>query len=146
MNISNRPVRIVLGTVGILIFFMGIDIAFGGIRTLGWLGPNDFIEIVNPSDFKVQDNHFRFLGGTWIGIGIVFFSGAVAFQQLRIALVVLCGLIFVGGLARFSNLDFGTLASMSVLPSLLAELFIFPLLGYWITRSGERPVSSGNAT
>ena len=47
------PLRIILAIVGIVIVILGFDVAFGGIRTLGWLGPTDFIEVVNSSDFRV---------------------------------------------------------------------------------------------
>ena len=131
------PLRIILAIVGIVIVILGFDVAFGGIRTLGWLGPTDFIEVVNSSDFRVQDSHFRFLGGVWIGIGFVFVAGAFALRQLRLVLIVLCVLVFIGGLARFTGPSFATLFNLSVLPSLIAELFVFPLLGYWIARSGK---------
>lgn len=137
MKTANLILRILLAIVGVVIFIIGLDVAFGGIRTLGWLGPTDFLEVVNASDFNVQDNHFRFLGGTWIGIGLVFVAGAFAFQRMRTALVTLCAVVFVGGLARFSTPDLATLAHSSVLPSLLAELIMFPLLGLWISKSGE---------
>ena len=134
MNFKN-PVfllRLLLGIVGVVIVFLGFDVAFGGIRTLGWMGPTDFVEIVNSTDFRVQDNHFRFLGGVWIGIGVVFFAGAFALRRLRLVLIVLCGLVFLGGLARLSSFDLRALLSLSVLPSLLAELILFPAIGYWI--------------
>ena len=131
------PLRIILAIVGIVIVILGFDVAFGGIRTLGWLGPTDFIEVVNSSDFRVQDSHFRFLGGVWIGIGFVFVAGAFALRQLRLVLIVLCGLVFIGGLARFTGPSLATLFNLSVLPSLITELFVFPLLGYWIARSGK---------
>lgn len=137
MKTANLLLRILLAIIGVVIFVLGLDVAFGGIRTLGWLGPTDFLEVVNTTDFKVQDSHFRFLGGTWIGIGLVFVAGAFALQRLRTALVVLCALVFIGGLSRFSSPDLATLVNASVLPSLLAELIMFPLLGLWISKSGE---------
>ncbi|WP_136658977.1 DUF4345 domain-containing protein [Nitratireductor sp. XY-223] len=131
------PLRILLAIVGVVIIFLGFNVGFGGIKTLGWQGPTDFVEVVDTSAFRTQDSHFRFLGGVWLGIGFVFLAGAFALQRLRNVLIVLCGVIFVGGIARLSGLDFRTLFSLSVLPSLVAELFLFPLLGYWISRSGK---------
>ncbi len=139
MSLKNPilPLRILLALVGIGIMFLGFNVGFGGIRTLGWQGPTDFVEIVDSAAFRTQDSHFRFLGGVWLGIGMVFLAGAVWLARLRTVLVILTGVIFIGGIARVSGLDFRTLLSFSVLPSLIAELALFPLLGYWIAKSGS---------
>lgn len=123
--------------IGLAILFLGFDVAFGGIRTLGWMGSRDYLEIVDSTAFRIQDSHFRFLGGVWLGIGVVFCAGAIQLRRLKTVLIVLCGVIFIGGLARFSALDFGVLLNLSVLPSLLAELILFPVLGYWIHKYVE---------
>ncbi|MCP4318243.1 MAG: DUF4345 domain-containing protein [Hyphomicrobiales bacterium] len=126
--------RLLLALIGVVIIFLGFNVGFGGIRTLGWQGPTDYVEIINSSAFRTQDSHFRFLGGVWLGIGIVFFAGAFSLRRLRMVLMVLCGVIFIGGIARLSSLDVRTLLSLSVLPSLLAELILFPAIGYWIAK------------
>lgn len=129
--------RVGLGIIGLVIIFLGFDVAFGGIRTLGWMGTPDYLEIVDSTAFRIQDSHFRFLGGVWLGIGIVFCAGAFRLRRLRTVLIVLCGVIFIGGIARFSAFDIGVLLRLSVLPSLLAELILFPVLGYWIYKYVE---------
>lgn len=126
-----------LGIIGIVIIFLGLDVALGGIRTLGWMGTPDYLEIVDSTAFRVQDSHFRFLGGVWVGVGVVFFAGAFLLRRLRTVLIVLCGVIFIGGIARFSAFDLRVLFSLSVLPSLLAELILFPVIGYWIHKYVE---------
>ena len=35
-----------LGIIGLVIMFLGFDVAFGGIRTLGWMGTTNYLEIV----------------------------------------------------------------------------------------------------
>ncbi|MEX3008572.1 DUF4345 domain-containing protein [Hoeflea sp. TYP-13] len=130
--------RLLLAVAGIVIIFMGFNVGFGGIRTLGWQGPTDFMEIVDSSAFRTQDSHFRFLGGVWLGIGIVFLAGAFTLHRLRTVLIVLSGIVFIGGIARMSSLDLKTLLSLSVLPSLLAELVLFPLMGYWIAKYAKK--------
>lgn len=134
---STSLLRILIALIGIAVAFLGLDVVFGGIRTLGWMGPTDFVEVVNPSDFAVQDNHVRFLGGVFSGIGLLFFVGALAFERMRVALMFLCVLVFIGGLSRFTSPDLSTLFNMAVLPSLLAELFLFPIVGFWIFKSGK---------
>jgi hypothetical protein len=130
--------RLILAIIGLIIIFLGFNVGFGGIRTLGWQGPTDYVEIVNSVAFRIQDSHFRFLGGVWLGIGIVFVAGTFAMHRLRTVLIVLCGVIFIGGIARLSAFDIRILLSLSVLPSLLAELVLFPALAYWIHKYVER--------
>ncbi|TCL01612.1 uncharacterized protein DUF4345 [Shimia isoporae] len=134
---STLLLRGLIALIGFAIAFLGLDVVFGGIRTLGWMGPTDFVEVVNPTDFAVQDNHVRFLGGVFSGIGLLFVLGAVAFSRMRTAIMVLCALVFIGGLSRFTTPDFGTLFNMAVLPSLLAELILFPLVGFWVYKAGK---------
>lgn len=132
---STTLLRSLIAVIGIAIAFLGLDVVFGGIRTLGWMGPTDFVQVVNPADFAVQDNHVRFLGGVFCGIGLLFVLGALAFSRMKSALMVLCALVFVGGLSRFTSPDLGTLFNMAVLPSLLAELILFPIVGFWIYKA-----------
>ena len=129
--------RILLGIIGLVIMFLGFNVAFGGIRTLGLQGPTDFIEVVNSTAFRIQDSHFRFLGGLWLGVGVAFFAGAFRLRRLRNVLIILCGVIFIGGIARLSAFDLRVLFSLSVLPSLLAELILFPAVGYWLYKHVE---------
>jgi len=126
-----------LGIIGLVIIFLGFDVALGGIRTLGWMGTTNYLEVVDSTAFRIQDSHFRFLGGVWLGIGIVFLAGAFWLRRLRTVLIVLCGVIFIGGIFRFSAFDIGILLRFSVLPSLLAELILFPAIGYWLYKYVE---------
>ena len=135
MKPRHLPLRIFLAAFGLVIFWLGLDIAFGGIRTLGWMGPTDFLDVADPGPFNVQDNHVRFLGGVWCAIGLAYVLGAALFARMKTTLLVLCGLIFVGGLSRFTGPEFTTLFNFSVLPSFLIELIGMPLLAFWIFRS-----------
>ena len=114
---------------------LGVNVGFGGIRTLGFQGPTDFVTVSNAAAFSVQDNHVRFLGGFWLGAGLIMLAGALALQQLRPVLIALTLMVFVGGLARLSEVDISVLKSLAVAPSLLVELLVYPLLGLWIFRS-----------
>ena len=119
MNRSSSLLRVLLAIIGLCIMVLGLDVVFGGIRTLGWMGPTDFVEVVNPTDFAAQDNHVRLLDGLFTSFGLVFLAGAVLFHSLRITLIVLCGIVFLGGLSRFTTPELTTLLNMAVLPSLL---------------------------
>lgn len=134
---SPAILRVVLALVGLAILVLGLDVVFGGIRTLGWMGPTDFVEVTNPTDFAVQDNHVRFLGGLFVSVGLVFLAGALLLHTLRTTLIVLCGIVFLGGISRFTTPDLATLLNMAVLPSLLLELIFFPALALWIFKIGR---------
>jgi hypothetical protein len=134
--------RIALAVLGAFIIFLGLNVAFGGIATLGWQGGQDaFVSVTAPDLFAIRDNHVRFIGGVWLGLGLLVLSGALAFRRLRPVLIAAMGLIFVGGLARFSAGDLSLLTSADILPSLLFELVAAPLLGLWFSKA-ERLATS----
>ncbi|MEH6401823.1 MAG: DUF4345 domain-containing protein [Sneathiella sp.] len=127
--------RIVLFLIGLAIIFLGLNVGLGGIRTLGWQGSVDFLTVVDTLAFNTQDNHIRFLGGVWLGIGFLFFASAFALKAFKTILLAFCLLVFVGGLARISIMEPSVIFSASIAPSFFAELVLFPLLGLWITKS-----------
>ncbi|MDB5527086.1 MAG: Domain protein of unknown function [Devosia sp.] len=139
---SNRPsylLRAVLILAGAAIVFLGLNVGLGGIQTLGWQGGSaPFLTVLDPQTFGVRDNHVRFIGGVWLGLGLVMLAGGFAFSRLRTALLAFMAMIFVGGLARFSAFDPAVLLNSAVAPSLLLELVLFPLLALWIAKA-ERP-------
>ena len=135
----NYLLRSVLALVGAVIVFLGLNVGFGGIQTLGWQGGAvDFFAVTNEPVFAVRESHIRFIGGVWLGLGLLMLAGSVAFQRLRTVLVALTSMIFIGGLARFSGGDVAVLLGGDVGPSLVFEIAIVPLLGLWFTKA-ERP-------
>lgn len=132
---SEITLRIVLALIGLAIIFLGLNVGFGGIRTLGWQGPTEYLSVVDISAFNIQDNHIRFLGGVWLGMGVIFFASAFTIRRFKTVLIAFCGLIFIGGLSRLSISDPSILFSADISPSLFAEIFGFPLLSLWIFRT-----------
>ena len=130
-----RVLNGVLWLVGAVIMMMGVNVGFGGIPTLGWLSPTDFVQITDAQTYGAQDNHFRFLGGIWFGFGLMFFIGGFKLDKLRPTLVCLCLLVGLAGLFRMSAMDMQILLSAAILPSFLLEIIGFPLLAYWLRRS-----------
>lgn len=136
----NYLLRSVLALVGAVIVFLGLNVGFGGIQTLGWQGGAvDFFAVTNEPVFAVRDNHIRFIGGVWLGLGLLMLAGSVAFQRLRTVLVSLTAMIFVGGLARLSGGDVAVLLGGNVAPSLVFEIVLMPLLGLWFTKTERAP-------
>ena len=100
----NYLLRAVLAIVGAVIVFLGLNVGFGGIETLGWQGGAvPFVTVTDPAVFAVRDSHIRFIGGVWLALGLVMLAGSVAFERLRTVLIALTTMVVVGGLARFSG-------------------------------------------
>lgn len=128
--------RGVLAAVGAVIVFLGINVGFGGIQTLGWQdGGANFLTVTDGPIYAVHDNHIRFIGGVWLALGLLMLAGSFAFRQLRIILVAFTFMIFVGGIARLSGGSLSLLTSSDIAPSLLFEVIIAPLLGWWFTKA-----------
>ena len=99
--------------------------------------------MTNTAVYGVHDSHIRFLGGVFMGIGLLFIAGSLALRKLRSVMLAICGTIFLGGLARFSSLDAASLSGVSLLPSLIAELLLFPAIAVWLSRV-EPNAAGGN--
>ena len=138
----NYLLRGVLALVGAVVIFLGLNVGLGGIQTLGWQGGAvDFFTVTNAPVFAVHDNHVRFIGGVWLGLGLLLLAGSVAFRRLRTVLVALTAMIFVGGLARLSG-DLSLLFTAEIAPSFVFEILVVPLLGLWFTRAERSPLAS----
>lgn len=127
--------RVVLTLAGLFIVFTGLNVALGGIPTLGWQGQTPFLEVTDRAAYLVQDSHVRFLGGLWTAIGVLFIAAARAPSAYKTMLFFAYAAIFLGGLARLSRLDFDTLFGPDIIGSLAAELIGMPLLFIWTRRS-----------
>lgn len=124
--------------VGATIMLMGVNVGAGGMRTLGWQVSPDFIAIKDAITFGIQDNHIRFMGGIWFGVGLAFLIGGIMFERMRPTLISLCAIIAVAGLFRLSAMDMDVIFSADIAPSLALELIAFPLLAYWLSKSGQK--------
>lgn len=133
-TVSFWGLRAVLAAAGLFIVFTGINIAFGGMATLGLQGSADFFAVTDEAAYLNQDSHVRFLGGLWLGMGALFVAGAVRPAPLRPALNMAFALIFVGGLARFTMMRPDIVFGPDIVGSLAAELILMPVLYFWTAR------------
>ena len=124
--------RFILFAAGCAVIWLGLNVSLGGIKTLGWQGAEGFIAITDVETFNVQDNHMRFIAGVWTALGFLLILGSIALDQMRGVLVACIIMIFFGGLSRFSGQDLSVLFGQDIAPSLVAELILFPMLGFWI--------------
>lgn len=130
---SSWGLRVPLVLAGLLIMATGINIAFGGIFTLGWQGASDFAQVTNQERFLAQDSHVRFLGGIWLSTGVLFVISATNLARFHAALKFALISTFVGGLARFSQMNLSVTLGQDVVGSLIAELMGMPLLYFWLS-------------
>lgn len=130
--------NLVVVIVGAAIIFLGLNIGLGGIKTLGWQTTRDFISITDAATFHVQDSHIRFIGGIWFGVGATFVIGGFAMRTFRPTLIILSAMIAIAGLFRLSGVDSGVIFNAAIAPSLVLELFGFPLLAWRLVVSINR--------
>ena len=126
--------RVILVVIGAFIVFVGVNVAFGGIQTLGWQVAQGFVSVVNEPNFLVQDNHVRYLGGVFGAVGVMLLLGATNLTRYQKELRLVFVLIFVGGLARFSSQQPAVIFGAGVITSLITELVVMPILFFWLPR------------
>lgn len=131
-------INIVLLLAGAAIMALGLNIGLGGIQTLGWQLPRDFITITDPATFAVQDSHIRFIGGVWFAVGGVFAFGGFFISRIYPTLITLCGMIAIGGFFRLSGAGLDVRSNAELLPSFMLEILGFPLLAFWLFKSQQK--------
>jgi hypothetical protein len=89
--------------------------------------------------YLVQDSHIRFLGGLWTGIGLLFVVASGNVERYQSALKFAFVLIFLGGLARFSQRQIDITFGTEIVSSLLAEFVGMSLLYFWLSRTVKKP-------
>lgn len=133
-NISSIAFRTLLIVLGALNIFVGINVGFGGISTLGWQGQTEFFEIINESVYLMRDSHIRFFGGLYIGLGLFLLLASTHLRQYQTALKLAFALIFMGGLARLTMLRPDIIFGPDIIGSLLTELILMPILYVWLSK------------
>jgi len=134
LSVNERAFRVILLTVGLVILWTGVNVGFGGIATLGLQGPTDFVSATNPDAYAAQDSHVRFLGGLWLGVGLLFVAAAFRLRALKPAVQAALVLIVIGGLARLSAMRFDVTFGPQIVGSFIAEVALMPLLLLWSLR------------
>jgi Domain of unknown function (DUF4345) len=128
-------VRVVLVIVGAFIVYVGINVGFGGIPTLGWQVPTDFVSVANPAEFAVQDSHVRFLGGFFGAAGLFMLLAATNLRRYPAELRLVFVLMFIGGLMRLTAFQPAVLFGPKVITSFAAEVILMPILFFWLPRA-----------
>jgi len=137
-QVSAGVLKLVLGLMGAFIIFVGINVGFGGIATLGFQGDTHFFAITNSPVFLIRDSNVRFFGGLFIGIGLFIFLAITNLPRYQVALNLVFALLFIGGLARFTMLRLDIVLGANLIGSLAAELLLMPLLYFWVASVVKR--------
>lgn len=141
-RLPSTALRIVLVAAGLVMIALGLNVGLGGIKTLGLQATGEFFRVTNQDMFANQDSHVRFLGGFWLGAGVLMLAGSVWFDRLRPLMTAICAMAFLGGMMRLSAHDPAIVLGPSLLPSAVAEVLGFPLLGVWINRQQRKAIRS----
>ena len=132
MNISRNIFRFILVAIGAVTAFVALNVALGGLETLGWQGPTDYFQVTDPDAFDIRDSHARYYGGVYVGVAAILLLGATNVGRYRQTLSFVFGLIFLGGLARFSQGQFDVMTGPDMVVSTFVELVGMPLLFVWL--------------
>ena len=131
MNIQKNAFRVIVGLLGLIIIYSGVDTAFGGFNTLGLQGIPQLWEVTDQATFDIIDSHQRLRGGVWMGVGLLMVYGLIRWDIKLVQAAFF--LTIVGGLSRFSQGRLDILLE-AVLMVVLIELVITPLLWWWSVR------------
>ena len=133
-NIERKAFQLFAIILTIICFVPGGASAFGGMNGSAALGGAQAIFEADSILRGFADNQYRFGFGVFFaqGLALLFFLRDIA-KHVNIFRFVALGL-FVGGLARLSNvLEFGLVDSQVVGP-IVIEVVIVPLLVLWHSR------------
>jgi hypothetical protein len=84
-TISSTAFRTVLVVLGAISAFVAINVALGGLDTLGWQGSTDYFQITDPHAYLIRDSHARFYGGVYLGIAAFLILAASNLHKYRVA-------------------------------------------------------------
>ena len=140
-NISSKTFSIILIVLGALNIFVGINVGFGGIATLGLQGQTEFFEVTDETIFLMRDSHIRYFGGLYFGIGLFLILASTNLRKYHTALNLVFAIIFIGGLARFTMMRFDIIFGPDIIGSLLVELILMPVLYFWLLKILKSPVA-----
>jgi Domain of unknown function (DUF4345) len=137
-TISARALRVVLVVLGAISAFVAINVAFGGLETLGLQGPTDYVQVTDPAAYALRDSHARYYGGVYLALGLFLIFASTDLPRFRTTLQVVFAMIFGGGLARLSQGDLSVTFGADLMTSTLIELAGMPVLALWV-RKVTRP-------
>lgn len=135
LSFQAKVLRALLALVGLAMVVIGLNTAVGGMATLGWQFRADFLATVDPLAQARHDRNARFFAGVYVAFGAVMAAAAFWFRRLRPVIVVYLCAIAVGGLFRLTQSGYSPLLDFALLPSVISEIVLCPMLAVWVARS-----------
>jgi hypothetical protein len=129
--------RVVLTILGAVSAFVAVNVAFGGLDTLGLQGASDYFRVTDQHAFSIRDSHARYYGGVYLALGAFLIYAARDVRRFRQGLYVVFAMIFAGGLARLTQLDAAATFGADLLPSTVIELVGIPALTLWVAKASR---------
>ena len=94
---SAKLLRLTLIGLGAVSAFVAVNVAFGGLETLGLQGPTDYVQVTDRDAYLLRDSHAHFYGGVYLGIAIFLIVASTNLRKYRTGLNVVFAVIFLGG-------------------------------------------------
>ena len=136
---SAKVLRGTLVVLGAASAFVAVNVAFGGLETLGLQGPTKYFQVTDHDAYLLRDSHARFYGGVYLGIAAFLIVASTNLAKYRSALNVVFALIFLGGVARLTQLEPGVTFGPTLAMSSLIELVGMPAMALWLTAATTTP-------
>ncbi len=124
--------RFVIGLLGAISAFVAINVAFGGLETLGWQGPTKYFQITDHDAYLLRDSHTRFYGGVYLALAGFLIVAATNLHKYRTGLYLVFAAIFAGGLARLTQMEPGVTFGKDLTLSSVIELVGMPALAFTV--------------
>jgi hypothetical protein len=105
--------RVLLVIIGGVSVYVSLNVAAGGLHTLGWQGSGDYFTVTDDAAYALRDNHARFYGGLFLALG-----------------------------AFLTQMQPEVVFGPSNLLSAITELVVMPLLFVWLWRARPTPKSA----
>lgn len=113
--------RIVVALIGLGLMAIGIYEVIAGAKGVpGFTGTSD----------ASLESSYRFLAGVFLGAGAAFIAIAIKFQWAQVLFFV-CGMIFLGGLARVLSWALSGTPTLIAILQMIAELVFPPVIVVW---------------
>jgi hypothetical protein len=129
----------VLVLLGAISAFVAMNVAVGGLETLGWQGSTKYFQVTDHDVYLLRDSHARFYGCVYLALAGFLIVAATNLHRHRNGLYMVCAAIFAGGLARLTQMELGVTFGSDLTVSSVIELAGMPALALAIARTTRTP-------
>ena len=143
---SAKLLRLTLVGLGAVSAFVAVNVAFGGLESLGLQGPTDYVQVTDRDAYLLRDSHAHFYGGVYLGIAIFLIVASTNLRKYRTGLHVVFAAIFLGGVARLTQLEPAVTFGKDVAVSSLIELVGMPAMALWLAAATRTPRNADATT